>query len=85
MEDNTSGRTDRKKSQRAKKPAAPKPRKACIKLSDEMDFKLSVYAKMMKTDRSSVVEEWLREKLSSLTISLRSSKPDGEGESATAA
>lgn len=55
-------------------------RKVGFLLTPETDFKLTVYARKMRRDRSSVVEECLEEKLSGVTVSFRGkSKEAGEG------
>ena len=56
-------------------------RKVGLLLSAEIDFKLMVYARKRGKDRSTVVEEMLREKLSGVTISFRG-KSSEEGEAA---
>lgn len=80
---------DEKKTVRTRRPSAgvspssdedPK-RKVGLLLSAEIDFKLMVYARKRGKDRSTVVEEMLREKLSGVTVSFRG-KSSEEGEAA---
>lgn len=56
-------------------------RKLGLLVSAEIDFKLMVYARKRGKDRSTVVEEMLREKLSGVTVSFRG-KSSEEGEAA---
>lgn len=56
-------------------------RKVGLLLSSEIDFKLMVYARKRGKDRSTVVEEMLREKLSGVTVSFRGNARE-EGEAA---
>lgn len=54
-------------------------RKVGLLLSAEIDFKLMVYSRKRRKDRSAVVEEMLREKLSGVTVSFRgNAREDGE-------